>query len=151
MLVRHLAVAEAHDRDQRYFHLAAGRRDPRQHPVDLDRVGESEDQLLDQLIAADGARQRGHRQIGRHFRDEMRGVELVQLGLPGAAGQHRDVVNVGVVDHRGDRFVRVVGLELVPHVLFPEPRQGFRRRLSCSCLAHRLLLPRSNNGPRGAF
>jgi hypothetical protein len=101
---------------------------PRQHPVHLDAVGEADDHLVDQLIAADGPRDRGHFHVGRHSRDEMGRVKLAQLGVTTAAGQHRNMIDIGVRDHRRERLIGVFGVEFVADVLFPE-----RTRSRCAC------------------
>jgi len=53
VLMGELAVAEMHDDDQRHLDPSAGRCYPRQHPVDLDSVGEFEDHLVNELIGPD--------------------------------------------------------------------------------------------------
>jgi hypothetical protein len=50
-------------------------------------VGEGEDHLVNQLIRAEGARNRLQRRIGRHLRDEVLRVEAAQSRLSVAAGQ----------------------------------------------------------------
>jgi hypothetical protein len=74
------------------------RRDTQQHPVHFKAVCEFDHHLIDKLVAADGSGHRDHLHVGRHFRDKMRGVELAQLGLAAATGQHGDVIDVGVLD-----------------------------------------------------
>jgi hypothetical protein len=48
-------------------------------------------------------------------------VEAVQLPVADAAGRGRDVVDVGLGDHRRHRGVDVARAELVRAVLVPQP------------------------------
>jgi len=130
VLVRQFAIAKPHDHDERDLDAPAGRRDTRQHPVHLDAVGEFDDHLVDQLIDADSPRYRGHLHVGRHARDEMGRVKLAQLGVATATGQHRNMIDIGVCDHRRERLIGVFGVELMADVLFPE-RHQIDLRLPC--------------------
>ncbi|MBS0223575.1 MAG: hypothetical protein JSR91_22825 [Proteobacteria bacterium] len=54
--MRDLAVDEAYNSDQRDLDPpAGGRRDARQHPVDLARMREGQPHIVDDLVGADGA------------------------------------------------------------------------------------------------
>jgi hypothetical protein len=70
----------------------------------------------------DGSRDRDHLHVRGHSRDEMRRVEFSQLGFATAAGQHRNMIDVGVLDHRGERVFGATGLKFMPDVIFPKPR-----------------------------
>src|SRR5580692_7736100 len=50
----------------------------------------------------------------------MRRIEPTQLVVAATAGQHRDVVDIGVGHHRRERLVGVLGVELVADMLFPQ-------------------------------
>jgi hypothetical protein len=52
----------------------------------------------------------------------MRCVELSQLGFSAAARQHRNMIDVGVLDHRGEHVLGAAGFKFMPDVIFPEPR-----------------------------
>jgi len=78
--------------------------------------------LIDKLVAADSAGDRHHLHVGRHFRDEMGRVELLQRRFAAAAGQHWNVIDIGVFDHRIERIISAPGHEFMSNVFLPEPR-----------------------------
>jgi hypothetical protein len=120
VLVRDLVAFEAHDGDQRDLDALAGRRDARQHPVDLAGVGEAEDQLVDDLVGADRAADRLELGVGRIAADEMVLVEPLQLIVADAAGHRRHVVHVRPLDHGRHGGIDVARLELVAAMGFPQ-------------------------------
>src|SRR5690349_7890926 len=69
----------------------------------------SSDHLVDKLVAPDGSGDRDHLHVGGHSWDEMRCAELSQLGFFTAARQHRNMIDVGVLDHRGERVLGAAG------------------------------------------
>src|SRR5712691_12957596 len=70
VFVRQLAVAKVDNDDQGNLDVLAGRLNARQHPVHLDRVRELENHFVNHAIDADRARDRRHRSVRRHLRNE---------------------------------------------------------------------------------
>src|SRR5271155_6061338 len=83
-------------------------------------MGKLEDQLVDDLGLADGARERRDSGVWRHPRDETPRVELTQGRFAATTGQDRNVVDVGVFDHRGEGSLDVAGGELAAEVTLPD-------------------------------
>src|SRR5208282_2774818 len=79
-----------------------------------------------ELIFAHGARDGRELGIGRHGGNEVAGIEFAESALAGAAGEHGDMIDVGVVYHGGQRGFGVAGGEFMLGVLFPELRQRHR-------------------------
>src|SRR3954447_5104917 len=66
----------------------------------------------DEPVLADGPRQGDQLRVRGHLRDEAPGVELPQLVPAHAPGQHRHVVDVGVLGHGGEGGLGVPAGEL---------------------------------------
>jgi hypothetical protein len=115
-----LAAAEVHDDDRRNLDVAAGRRHPRQDEIELRRVREAADELVDDVVGADRPRDRDHAEVRRGLRNEVARVELTQVLLPDAADERRNVVHVGLRGHRLHRRVGVARLELAGEVRGPD-------------------------------
>ena len=71
-----LPFAEMNDHDQRHLDSPPGGGDARQHPIHADGVRELEDELIDESIGSDGARDGSHLGVRGHLGNEIRGVEL---------------------------------------------------------------------------
>jgi hypothetical protein len=82
-------------------------------------MGEAEDQLVDDLVGADGAADRPELGVGRIAANEVVLVEALQLIVPDAAGHGRHVVDVGPFDHGRHGGIDVARLELVAAMGFP--------------------------------
>ena len=86
MLVSQLAFSKANDGDQRNFDTLSRWSDPWQHPIHADSVSEFENHFVDQLVLADGARNRRHFRVGRHLRNEPFRVEFPQFIFANTTG-----------------------------------------------------------------
>lgn len=64
---------------------------------------EADDQFVDDAVHTDGARQRLHLDIVRPVADEMIAIEAFHLRVACAAGERRDVCQVGFRRHRRHR------------------------------------------------
>src|SRR5205823_6577101 len=71
------------------------------------------DHFIDKLIPPDSPGDRDHLHVGRHSRDEVRCVELSQLGFAAAASQDGHMIYIGVLDHRIERVVSAAGLKFM--------------------------------------
>jgi hypothetical protein len=71
-------------------------------------MGELEQHFIHELIVTDCLRDRNDLRVRRHLGNEAFGLELSQLLLAHAAGQHGDVVDVGVLDHGVEGVLGVV-------------------------------------------
>ena len=120
VFVRELAVAEAHNGDQRHFDTPVGGRDAGQHPGHLLGVGKTEDHFVHKLVLPYGSRDRSQCSVGWHGGDETLRIEIAQGCFTVAAGEYRDVVHVGVVDHGGEGGLGVASGELMVGVFLPE-------------------------------
>src|SRR5438045_4830292 len=83
-------------------------------------MSEAENHIIDNLILAYRPRDWSQRCVRRHCGDEITRVKASESVFAIAAGHHRNVVYVGIVDHCRECGVSVAGGELMPGVLFPE-------------------------------
>jgi hypothetical protein len=83
-------------------------------------MSEFSDHLVDELVVSGRPRNRRHLCVRRHLGDKLLGIEFAQLIQPDAAGQDRDVINVGVGHHGCQRLLGVVRGKLAHHVPFPK-------------------------------
>jgi hypothetical protein len=68
-------------------------------------------------------------------------VELLDLRASHSSGQDRNVVDLRILDHRVDGFLRIVRYKLGIHVLIPQISQRLlSRSQGCSCARGILLL-----------
>jgi len=119
VFVGEFAVAEVDDGDERNFDAAIGGGDAGEHPGNFARVREGKNHLVDELILADGARDGSKRGVRRHAGNEIAGIEAAQRGFAVAASHRRNVVDVGILGHGGERRFRVARREFVRRVFFP--------------------------------
>jgi len=119
VLVAELAAAEIHDRDRRDLDIFSGRRHARQHTIDLDVMGETQQHLVDQAVRADRARNRHQPCIGWQFRNEMVRIEAGEIALTDAAGHNRNVIDVRFRNHRLHCRIDVARHEFIGRVLLP--------------------------------
>ncbi len=127
VFVRQLAVPELNNGDKRHLHSLSSRRNARQHPVHPDGVGEFENHFVHELIVANRSRDRNHLRIWRHLWNETLRVKLPQLVATHAAGQHRNMVYISVLNHGRESIFSLVGRELMAHMFFPKFVQSFLR------------------------
>ena len=59
-------------------------------------------------------------------RNESLRIELAQRVFADASCQHRNVIDVGIVNHGSESVLGVVSGKLVPHMFVPEIAQKFR-------------------------
>src|SRR6266542_1461398 len=154
---RDLVTTELYDHHDVHGELLAGGRKVRQQPRHRPAVSEGDTELVHELAHPDDAVDGGHLQVVGPGGDEVVPVKGPQRGLPPAAGVHRHVVDVGVLDHGGERRLDVLGRELPLEMLGPELLELSRResRRSRVMLGHRALLsmrpsPRPSCGRSGA-
>src|SRR6266404_4392051 len=115
-----LAFYKPNDGDQWNFHPFSRWGDARQHPIHSDAMREFEDHFVYQLILADCSRDWRHFRVGRHLRNESFRLELAQFVAADAPGQHWNVIYISVLDHCGERVLRVARRELILHMPFPK-------------------------------
>ena len=99
--------------------MAVSRRNTGKHPGHLFSMGEGEDDLVNQLILAEGAGDKLDGGVRRHRRDEVFLIKPAQGFMAVTAGHHRNVVDVGVLHHRGDRRRDIASRKLIADVLVP--------------------------------
>jgi len=79
-------VAEMNDDNQRDLEPLSGGRDPRQHPVHLDGVGELKNHFVDDTLNSNRARHRSHVCVWRHLWNEALRIKLPKLIVADPAG-----------------------------------------------------------------
>ncbi len=119
VFVGKFTVTEAYDGYERDFDVAVGGFDVGEEPGHLDGVGEGDDHLVDEGVFADGARDVGHLEVGRHARNKVIAVEGAEGGFSFAAGRDWNVIDVSVFDHCGERRFRIVRVKFKGNMLFP--------------------------------
>src|SRR5215469_10008817 len=82
MFISDLAIAESDHDHKRHLDPLPSRWNTWQYPVPLSRVREFEDQLVHQLVVADGARDESGFYIRGVLRDEPFGIELPHSSPP---------------------------------------------------------------------
>ncbi|PYS30969.1 MAG: hypothetical protein DMF75_15280 [Acidobacteria bacterium] len=120
-----LAVAKVNDDDEGDFHVFVSGLDPRQHPIHFDRVREFENHFVYDSIDSDGARDRRHRGVGRHLRNEALGIKLAQLLVAHASCHHWNMIYISVRDHRFQSIFRVTRGELILDMFIPTIGERF--------------------------
>src|SRR5215831_13413533 len=100
MFISDLAIAESDHDHKRHLDPLPSRWNTWQYPVPLSRVREFEDQLVHQLVVADGARDESGFYIRGVLRDEPFGIELPHSVSTHASSHDRDGNIIRVSDHR---------------------------------------------------
>src|SRR5437868_11399261 len=90
-------------------------------------MAELEDHFIDKLVVTNRPLERNHLRIRRHLWDEMLRVEFPKLFSSDASGQHRNMVDIGILDHSGESLFSIMRGKLVTHVFLPEITEDLLR------------------------
>ena len=120
VLVGKLPIAKVDNYHQRALHPLTCGSNSRKHPVHFDGVRKAKNHFVHQPLRPDRSGHRNDLRVRRHLGDEVLRIEFSQLFEAHAAGQHRDVVHVGVEHHGLKRCFRVPSREFLAEVLFPK-------------------------------
>src|SRR5262249_17161800 len=108
------------DCDQRDLNTFSCSCDARQHPVHFPGVRELKNHFIDYLIITNSSRNRDDLRIRWHLWNESTELEITQLLAADAASQHRNVVDIGVLNHCCEGLLGGPSCKLIAHVLLPQ-------------------------------